>query len=225
LPLALLLLQGLLSDSAPLEGEAAETAESPQAENDWPVALLLAFLGLYAIAIFSVSWYRLLLGHGPPRLWPGLDRTQLRFLGRMLLLLLMPLAPALLLDLLGLAPAVCILAGLFFVYLSLRWSLVLPAAAVGVPLTLRQSWRATRGKALPLLLAPLFGALVIGAVVSAPLLLLAGLFIQPGGGPPGPFAAFLLWLEFGFLALVTVAQGAAVLALAVVRLVPDPRNA
>jgi hypothetical protein len=229
LPLALLLLQALLSDRAPLQvqGEAGATveAEDPQAETGGLVPLLLAFLGLYAIALFSVAWYRFLLGYGRPSLWPGLNLTQLRFFGRFLLLLLAPVAPVLLLDLLGFASVVIVLACMGLYYFSLRCSLVLPAAAAGVPLSLRQSWRATRGKVLPLLLAPLFGSLVIASLVATPLLLLAGLFIEPGGGPPGPFAAFLLWLEVDLVALLAVAQGAAVLAIAVVRLVPDPRTA
>lgn len=227
LPLALLLLQGLLSDRAPLQGEADATAdvEDPEAETGGLVPLLLAFLGLYAIALFSVAWYRFLLGYGTPRLWPGLNLAQLRFFGRFLLLLLAPVAPVLLLDLLGFGSVVIVLACLGLYYFSLRCSLVLPAAAAGVPLSLRQSWRATRGKVLPLLLAPLFGSLVIASLVATPLLLLAGLFIEPGGGPPDPFAAFLLWLEVDLVALLAVAQGAAVLAIAVVRLVPDPRTA
>jgi hypothetical protein len=224
LPLALMLLQALFQDRAPLQAEPDDAAALDPARADGPwVTLLLAFVNLYAVAIFNVAWYRFLLGYGRPGLWPGLTRAQLRFLARMLLLILLPATPLLLLAT-SLPAPLLLLAALALIYLALRWSLVLPAAAVGVRLTFRKSWRATRGRALPLFLAPLFGSLVIGAFLSAPLLLLAGMFIDPGGGPPDPFAAFLLWLEFGLLALVIVAQGAAVLAIAVVRLVPDPRN-
>lgn len=231
LPLALAMLQVLVDGRAPLQGEGADddlagdlaAGADPELAPPWPVTLLLALWNLFAIAIFSVAWYRLLLGYGLPRLWPGLHQAQLRFLGRMLLLLLLPLAPLLLLG--GAIPhpllAVAVLA---LVYLSVRWSLVLPAAAVDVRLSFRQSWRATAGKAWPLFLAPLLGAVAIAFLVALPFLLLAGFVVDANEAEPGPLASFVLWLEFELLVLLAVAQAAAVLAIAAVRLAPDPQR-
>jgi hypothetical protein len=223
LPLAMILLLSLTHDSAPLEGEAEEA--SGQGRGTWPAALLVVFLNFYAIAVFSTAWYRFLLGYGEPRLWPGINAAQFRLLGRMLLIYLLPVLPLVLIGKTFVPTPLLAVASLALIYIALRWSLVLPAAAVGVPLTLRQSWRATAGNAVPLFLAPLFGCLVIGAVVAVPGLMVAGFFIESGEARPDSVAALILWLEFGLLALLSLAQAAAVLAMSVVRLVPDPQNA
>jgi len=225
-PLAIMLVQGLLNSGAPLEGDPFDlpTDEVAVAPN-WTVTLFLTFLDLLAIAIFSVSWYRFLLGYGRPGLWPGLHGVQARYLWRMVVLAVLPLAPLLLLTGEDARSPLILAACLALLYPALRCSLVLPAAAAEVPLSFRQSWRATAGSVLPLLLAPLLGSLAIAFVVGLPFLLLAGLFLDAGQPHPGPVAAALLWLEFGLVALLTVGQAAVVLAIAAVRLVPDPQNA
>src|SRR5262249_11598290 len=156
-PLALSLLTALLADGSPLEMQPAEVPP-PQAEHAWPVVFVIGWLDLFAIAMFNVAWYRFLLGYGLPRLWPGVSRTQLRTLCLMLLLALVPAAPLLLLIAFQLSPPLVFGLCLIALYLSVRWSLVLPATAVGVRLTFQQSWRATAGKALPLFFAPFIGA-------------------------------------------------------------------
>ena len=138
---------------------------------------------------------------------------------------LVPILPLTLIGATFVPTPLLVAASLALIYIALRCSLVLPAAAVGVPLTLRQSWRATAGNAVPLLLAPFFGSLVIGAVVAVPGLMLAGFFIPSGEARPDSVAALILWFEFGLLAMLSLAQAAAVLAMSVVRLVPDPQNA
>lgn len=227
LPLALILLLSLTQQGAPLDGTAIEgeaAAETPQADANWPVALLVLVVDLYAVAVFSVAWYRFLLGYGAPRLWPGLDRDQLRFFWRMLLIYLVPLLPLLPIGKTFVPAPLLVVASLALIYVALRCSLVLPAAAAGVPLSLQRSWRATAGNAVPLFFAPLFGSFVIGAMLAVPSLMVAGFFIPSGDAPPEGFAAFLLWLEFGLVSLVTLAQAAAVLAMAAVKLVPDPQG-
>jgi hypothetical protein len=223
LPLALIVLLSLTQDGAPLESEAEDASQ--QGEAIWQVTIVVIFLNLYALAVFSAAWYRFLLGYGEPRLWPGIDAAQFRLLGRMLLIYLLPMLPLVLIGKTVLPGLLLVPASLALFYIALRWSLVLPAAAVGVRLTLRQSWRATAGNAVPLFLAPFFGSLVIGAIVAVPGLMLAGFFIESGEARPDGVAALIIWFEFGLLLMLSLAQTAAVLAMSVVRLVPDPQNA
>lgn len=220
LPLAAILLMSLTQPGAPLEGEAA----SAPAEAGWMLPLLGLLIDVCAIALFIVGWYRFLLGYGTPRLWPGLDAAQLRFFALMLLIYFLPLLPLVLVGKTVLPAPLLALVSLGLIYVALRWSLVLPAAAVGVALPLRRSWQATAGNAAPLFFAPLFGSIVVGAVVAVPILLLTGFFVDSGRQPTGSVAALILWCGTAFVTLVTLAQAAAVLAIAVVRLVPDPQS-
>ncbi|HKY96029.1 MAG TPA: hypothetical protein VJL84_12025 [Kiloniellales bacterium] len=224
LPLVLMLLVSLPYDTAPLQ-VAGQPAAASQAERSWPVVLLLILLDLGAIAMFSVAWYRFLLGYGEPRLWPGLHLAQLRYLGRLLFLSLLPAAPLLMIGESMIPGAVLVAISLALLYVAVRWSLVLPAAAVGARVSLARSWRATAaGHAPPLLFAPFFGLVVLSAIVGMPFLLFAGFFIDANEPRPDRFAALLLWFEFDVLALLAMAQASAALAIAVVRLLPDPQN-
>ena len=95
--------------------------------------------------------------------------------------------------------------------------------AIMLPIVALANVHGGRGK-LPLFLAPLLGSVVIAAMVGMPFLLFAGFFIDANQAHLDPFAALLLWFEFSVVTLLTVAQASAALAIAVVRLLPDPQN-
>ena len=125
------------------------------------LSLLLLFLDAVPATIFAVSWHRLvLLGplNAPPRLLPNWSGYHWRFLSYALVVGYLVLGVSVL-AMIGLgmivvasdAPAVFVLLVVVFglpcaFYPSLRLSLVLPAAAVGVWVGLEDSWRYTRGE-------------------------------------------------------------------------------
>ncbi len=234
LPFVLLLLNQLLL--GPLD------AAPPAADLDPdlpPVAtgialrdLLAALVKLLAATLFAVSWHRFLLGYEAPRLLPRLGRRHRRYFGCLLLVVLLPLAPLLLVNATAPAgqgaPPGAVGGGVVWLliggYLAQRFSLTLPAAAAEVPLTLRDSWRATRGHMLPLFLAPLIGGLLALALAALLFLVLIGPLLDPGRvGGGGDGLRLLAALALGqALLLVEVALAAGILSHAVVRLIPDP---
>jgi hypothetical protein len=243
LPLALLLLKHLLAGAVGAEPPALTVSEGEGSlrlrfQPGGGLGPLGLLLDAVAATLFAVAWHRFLLGHEAPRPVPRLAARHLRFLGLALLLGLLPMAPLVLAGWLeqdpepgfqGL-PALLVLLGLVWflpgLYLALRWSLTLPAAAVDVALTRAQSWQATRGKAAPLILAPLLAGLLVFAASAVAFLLLGGLAGPTGGEAPEPAPGgglALLFQAVGELAfLAELALFAGILSLAVTRLVPDP---
>jgi hypothetical protein len=121
--------------------------------------LVLGIIGLLGYALMAVLWHRHVLLSGSEGIDTPLPDAPiyLRYLGRaimvgfiqMLASVPIALASALLGGILvpalgGLALlAIGVLAGLAFLWIALRISLVLPAAAMGNPMTIQESWEAT----------------------------------------------------------------------------------
>ncbi|MFD2738514.1 hypothetical protein ACFSUD_02930 [Sulfitobacter aestuarii] len=140
--------------------------------------LLLAVLALLGYALVAILWHRHVLLDGPEQLRPD-GGIVLSYIWRAILVGLVQMAisiPVIFLisafgasgmpvSLLG------ILAAVFFVWVALRLSVILPAAALGETMTIRQSWETTAPSALPLLWLALW-LLVINSLISAGIALL-----------------------------------------------------
>lgn len=154
----------------PAAGElpAKPTLPSPGIMLLWPLLIVVSMLALGSTA---VAWHRLiLLGEQPPRIWPGIGRPALRYLGRLLLIGLSAMPVMLLGGLLLFAPladmlipqpvkpfvapsaahvlAISIVGFVAMVPALLviaRLSVGLPAIAIGRPMTLTESWEFTVG--------------------------------------------------------------------------------
>ncbi|MDJ0608642.1 MAG: hypothetical protein QNJ67_06665 [Kiloniellales bacterium] len=139
--------------------------------SDAPLAGFLFWLVAVSVpcTLFGVAWYRLLLlgsGAARPAPVPAWRTRHWRFLGWMLLLLLLLAAQVAVLFTLslmatGLPKAAVLLVELVLLLVvlvvALRLSLVFPAAAVDVRYGLTQAWRHTRRQGLRLLAAAVLG--------------------------------------------------------------------
>lgn len=161
-----------------------------------PVALLTVFILSYAL--MAILWHRhtLSAGHAPE---PMTAQLLLGYLWRVAVLAMIQLAVSLVLVMPLLmaeqsatadAPSIYSIllttfaTQLVLVWLSLRLSLILPAAALGRPISLKHSWEQTLG-----LSRPLWGVAAILAVTNTVLSGLVTLF-----GPLGPGGALALEL-------------------------------
>jgi len=145
----------------PLEAFEAEAGELPTGTSPGSVLLLVfGLMMVFAITMFwiAVSWHRFILLEEYPRgIIPTFrfDRI-LAYLGRALLLgLLMAIAwipgGLLLSALVQSSPVLAILATaaymVFLVVCMYRLTIILPAAAIGHPVTLGEAWNSTTGTA------------------------------------------------------------------------------
>jgi hypothetical protein len=181
-------------DRAPLEGEGVTAAFIEVAALGAMIAAVVA--ELLFLASIAVAWHRLILRQervtAPAYL--RLDRTVWLYLIRSLLLALLVMVPvAIPLALIGLSEVAATVAGDLVVVLGLsllggsvvvlgqilvlllvvpRLSLVLPALALGQPLSPREAWRASRantlrlGLATGLCMAPAVLLLVLAALLT-----------------------------------------------------------
>lgn len=127
--------------------------------NDLLILLIFGIMGLLGYALMAVLWHRHVLMNGTDgavKLFPE-GSVFLGYVGRAILVGLVqmlasiPIMIAMGVLELALAPAlgpvslvfIGVLGGIAFIWVALRVSLALPAAALGNPLTLRESWTMT----------------------------------------------------------------------------------
>jgi hypothetical protein len=124
--------------------------------NTGLAVLLLLLLYIFVSAWIAVAWHRFILLEDYPGLLPAVSgRPIMPYIGKTLMLglvMMLALIPALLvIGLLsavfdptsGLFSIIGIGLMLYFSYMWLRFGLVLPATAVGRPMGVTESWRAT----------------------------------------------------------------------------------
>ncbi len=149
-------------------------------DNAGGLVMTLVLLGLLLLTVqlwIFVAWHRFILLEEYPTGWvPGFrgDRI-LAYAGRGLLLGLIAFAVVFAAGILSavtgqLAPVIMVLATVFLVFLVFRLATILPAAAIGRPLTLVQAWEATRGSA-----GAILGLLVVTVMVQVLLQVISGL--------------------------------------------------
>lgn len=229
LPFALLMLRNLL-----LPPGGSKTGAPAPAPGQIDLSGLGDILGLVidvaAATLFAVAWHRFLLGHGRPLLLPHPDRQHARFFWRLLGMSLFLLAPMILGSLLGVAGLEALRALLMItalwvilaVYLVLRSSLIFPAVAVGVPLTLRQSWQVTRGRLAPLFLSLLVAGFILFILSVILLQFAAALSGLPAEEEVAARPSLLVLAAGEVIFLLELAMSAGILSLAAMRLIPDP---
>lgn len=166
--------QGILTTSFGIEAE--------EFSSSMFLSVLL-FLLLYLVATLwtAVAWHRYaLLAETPGTILPRFDLPRiLAYLGKSVILVLIGVGVVVcatlvlfLMSLLGTFGAVLGGTVSFFVYLALmitlmRLTIILPAAAVGRPLTLREAYDATR---------PIFWQIILTFVISAVFFILLSVF-------------------------------------------------
>jgi hypothetical protein len=165
-----------------LEGTNAEGATGAQIGGMILLAVVLIGLALWVV----VAWHRYILLAEHPQGWVPTPRTDrmMSYFGYSLILslvmigLLLPLA--LVLGVFGAAASVavpilsvCVIVALNFVFF--RLSTILPAAAIGKPLTLKEAWTATEGSSVTILIL----VLILGVAQFALQLLLGLLLLAP----------------------------------------------
>ncbi len=174
---------------------------------------LFAVLGFLPYTIFGVAWHRLtLLGPqaGAPPLVPGWGRRHWRFLGYLILVMLIGYGVTALVfsifftvvrpqgDLVPASWGLLLMLGIsVLAYVMMRLSFVFPAVAVDENYRLRHAWTHTKGQGLRLLGAAIVAAVPMVAVIWAVSALLGALlFVEAAPGQdalPGEadMAAFL----------------------------------
>ena len=149
--------------------------------------MLLRFLALVAVNIiamtlFAVSWHRLALLGERPRLIPEVRSEHIRF-ALVAFALVFGLSSILMVGfaftLVQPAGMATILALILALLVYIKLSMLLPAAAVGVPCRIQDAWRMTSGQVLPLFWASLLALLPI-------------LMVLLSGALPGLFGEGLL---------------------------------
>jgi hypothetical protein len=189
------------------------------ASSDMMLLLVFGVIGLLGYALMAVLWHRHVLLNGTgvgTRLFPS-GQVFIGYVGRTILvgfvqmLASIPIMIGMGLMEFALAPAlgafalfvIGVLGGVAFVWVALRFSLVLPAAALGNTLTLRDSWATT---------APLASTLwAVGILLTAlniGIFAIAGLFI-PDQGSLALIAHTLVYLVEGivFISVLTTLYG------------------
>lgn len=182
----------LLATAVPLETALLALREGGQHQVPGGPLALLGFLIVFLIVLFvsgwvAVSWHRYVLREEYPGILPSLaDKPIWAYVGRNLVLSLVLILIAIPLGfVLGLAVfpvasglssdgamiasvgLVLVLATILF-WMYLRWGLVLPAIAVGRPMTMSDSWNATK---------PLSGAIFIAILILVALNLVVSLVV------------------------------------------------
>ena len=186
----------VLMNADPADPEAM-AAIAPQAMGLLVFVVAATLIVLFGLSWIAVAWHRFVLLEEYPRAMPALrDRPVWPYLGRSIVLaLLLFLVMVPLLAIVGgvLAPVILsggvlaqallsLILGIVFSYLWLRWSLVLPAVAVGRPMGIGESWRAT---------APLSSTIVGVSALLALLNSVLGLLAAPfGPGLAGQIVAY-----------------------------------
>ncbi|MBS0123490.1 hypothetical protein [Thetidibacter halocola] len=166
LPVLAVMLVGLLTIGP--AGFAALQAEPETLDPALASGVILTVLvGMVAMLVIVVNWHRFVLleeypGGWVPSLHPALV---LGYFGRFLLLsLLMSLALFPVLFVVGLfGPASVIVLPIVMLGLTIlfyRLAVILPAGAIGQPITLAQAWEATKGSSPSILMAMLLLFLV-----------------------------------------------------------------
>ncbi|WP_167803334.1 hypothetical protein [Pseudoroseicyclus tamaricis] len=149
--------------------------------------LIFGVLSLVFEAWIGVNWFRWIFREEQPGWLPAFDWSlisgymwQLFLLGILFLVLqflydaaIVPLVPYDMLGPLGFVLDVVVVAGAM-AWGRLRLSVVLPAAALGRPLTLADAWQETRPQRFALIGVAVAGALGSLALIVAPVLLPAG---------------------------------------------------
>ena len=189
-------------------------------------------VGLLTSVVFAVAWHRFMLGHGRPRLLPGLAKRHMMFFFYSLFLVLPIIAFAAIGGLVGgalgsrnwlviLLPVIAF--GGVGLYISIRMNLCLPAVAVDeTSIGPGRSWEIMRGRVLVFFLATL--ACVLPPALVFGLLNAMGQdwlqdYLVTGEG----FVRMLLLQGVGgLLALIIAALGVGALSQALRSLVPDP---
>ena len=162
---------------------------APPPTDQLLILIACGLAGILGYALMAILWHRyVLLGHGGTDLRPGARLFgayvwRAIVLGFVQFLAALPIGLAMLLlgGLTGSSPAALLLiglvAGVAFLWLALRLSLVLPAAALGHVMSVRESWRATEPLA-----STLWALAVLLAVVNTLLGVIASILppAEPG---------------------------------------------
>ncbi len=185
----------------------AATAETAAAALSFaPIGIITGLLLLVVYLWLAVTWHRyILLDETPAGQLPPFNQSRiLAYAGAAVLLVLILLAVALVVGMilapfLLVVPVFAFLMPVIFISIALvidyRLGLVLPARAIGKPLTFGEAWQATRGQSGTILVLAIVSALA-SVIIDIPAFLLAFL---PGIG--GILA--LLWtLATGWVKLL-----------------------
>lgn len=192
---AILWVIGAAALAGVLAGDALALMQAPSEETPPPMGQVLVLMacglvGVLGYALMAILWHRHVLLHdsGAERVHPGtalfwryIWRAVVLGFAQFLAALPIGLGMLLLSGLTGSSPAALMLiglvAGVAFLWIALRLSLVLPAAAMGQAMALRDSWQVT---------APLAGTLwalaVLLAVVNTLLGVISGLLMPDDMG-------------------------------------------
>lgn len=183
-------------------------------------AILIALVVLMFVSSWvAVGWHRYVLLEEYPGLLPGLaGRPVGAYLGRMILLTVVLVLCAIPISIVvGLLMSPFLIAGssafagvfgalvgvamaAVFSWLWLRLGLILPAIALGKPMTLRMSWSAT---------APVSGAILVATLIVMAINFAVSLLLGPvfGGGAPGVVLSLIVdWISImvGISMLTTI---------------------
>ena len=173
----------------PQPGQASEAALS-SAMSAAPASIITALLALVVYLWLAVTWHRyILLDEQPSGQLPPFNQSRiLAYAGNAILLALLQLVVmivvgAVLSPLLFLGPAAyAIILPIAFISIGLiinyRLGLVLPARALGKPLTFGEAWAATKGESGTILVLAIVSA-VAAVIITIPGMLLA---LLPGIG-------------------------------------------
>lgn len=150
--------------------------------------IIIRILDLIASLWVAVAWHRyVLLTEYPDGVLPRFHGAEMaKYLGKTMLLLLIVIAPGAIVVLLGSrtgaigggSVTLALVLVLILTWVSMRLSVILPAAAVGKPLRLAEAWQATRPISVGLIgllfltcLVAIVPAIVIGVLLTmAPML-------------------------------------------------------
>lgn len=165
-----------------MDGTDAEGATGGQIAGLILLAIVLIGLALWVI----VAWHRFILLAEYPQGWVPMLRTDrmLSYIGHSLWLGLVMMGLMLPLFLVvgvigGLAPLIVTIVSVVVIVAAnvvfFRLSTMLPAAAIGQPLTLKEAWTATEGSSVTILIL----VLILGAAQFALQLLLGLLLLAP----------------------------------------------
>lgn len=209
----------------------AVEADAPQVDpNADPQAALgqAGFQILFGIAAFVIAipfvtaWYRFCISKGradPGQIRYAFGNREFAYLGYSLLLILITLGvlivPAVLLAAAPAFGVLMLLAALpLLLYLYARFTLVLPAAAVGQRMSLGESWRATRESAWSIVgLYALMLLIVLGISLGIGLVSMVILLAFGGIGQPPSLPAFAIVTfitePFGFYIAALIATAIA----------------
>jgi hypothetical protein len=176
----------------------------PESPGWYAINLIMAVLYFIAFAIIAVAWHRyILLNEQPDGLVPSFDRSRLlAYIGYSLLIgvilvviaIIIGIITGILAALIGyIGVGIGLLGYVFMLIGSYRLSPMLPAAAVGKSMTLRQAWDATAGANGPIIV------LAILSFIAAIVIDLPAVGLAYYGGAIGGFIAMLWTLVTGWI--------------------------